>query len=188
MNPIQRSARLKKEADELLHDIRLEERCRDIGKLTPTSSYNLSLMMYPDIDLYLPPASPRQLLEIAAGLVEDYPVVRVNFLNSGAGPLKDGLYIKPVIAVGGWELPWKIDIWAVALSFIEEKTAELDRFREKMTPEERELILNYKYAVLNEEGRTPMFSGVYIYRAVIDHGLQEFKDITGYLRENAIDI
>jgi len=187
MNPVERSAKLKKEADELLRDIRLEELCRDIGKVTPTGSYYLDLMIYPDIDLYLPPAIPRQLFQIAAHLVENHPVVRVNFLNGGSGPLKDGLYIKPVIAVGSWERPWKIDIWAVAQSFIDDKTAELDSFVERMTPEQRELILNYKYAILNEEGRTPMFSGIYIFRAVIDHGLSRFSDISGYLRENPIN-
>ncbi len=188
MHPIEISAKLREEADELLREIGLEELCRDIGKLTPTGSYYLDLMIYPDIDLYLPPAKPRQLFQIAAHLVENHPVVRVNFLNGGSGPLKNALYIKPVIAVGDWERPWKIDIWAVEQSFIDDKKTELDRFKAKMTPEKRELILNYKFAILNEEGRTPMFSGIYIYRAVIDHGLQTFPDITKYLRENLIKI
>jgi len=178
MNPIERSAQLKKEADNLLQEIRLEKRCREIGKLTPTGSYYLDLMMYPDIDLYLPPAKPRQLFQLAADLVENYPVVRVNFLNGGQGPLKNGLYIKPVIAVGEWERPWKIDIWAVARSFIDDKIAEMDRFKERMTSQQCELILNYKYAILNDEDRTPMFSGIYIYQAVIDRGLQKFSEIT----------
>ena len=81
MNPIQRAAKLKEEADDLLQAIRLAERCHDIGPITPTGSYYLDLMIYPDIDLYLPPAKPRQLFELAAGLVEDHPVIRMNFLN-----------------------------------------------------------------------------------------------------------
>jgi hypothetical protein len=188
MKPIERSAKLKKEADDLLREIKLEELCRDIGALTPTGSYYLDLMIYPDIDVYLPPARPRQLFEIAAHLVENHPVVRVNFLNGGSGPLKNALYIKPVIAVGEWGRPWKIDIWSVAQTYIEEKKAELGSFKERMTPEQRELILEYKYSIINEEGRTPMFSGIYIYQAVIDRGLRKFSDITEYLRENSIEI
>jgi hypothetical protein len=57
-----------------------------------------------------------------------------------------------------------------------------------MSPEQRELILNYKYAILNEEARTPNFSGIFIYQAVIDHGLNEFSDITEYLRAHSIKI
>lgn len=188
MNPIERSAKLKKEADELLEAIKLKERCSSIGELTPTGSYYLDLMIYPDIDLYLPPAKPRQLFQLAADLVENYPVVRVNFLNGGQGPLRNGLYIKPVIGIGDWERPWKIDIWAITQSFIDEKIAELDRFKAKITLEQRERILNYKFAVLNKQGRTPHFSGYYIYRAVIDLGMQSYDDITTYLKQNAIDV
>jgi len=186
MNPIERAAKLKKEADELLRVIKLEEHCRVIGKLTPTGSYYLDLMMYPDIDLYLPPATPRQLFEIAAYLVENHPVVRLNFLRSGPGPLNNALYIKPVIAVGEWERPWKIDIWAVDQSYIDEKVAELSRFKDRMSPEQREIILKYKYSILNDENRTPMYSGIFIYQAVIDHGLINPDEITGYLRERSV--
>jgi hypothetical protein len=120
--------------------------------------------------------------------VENHPVVRVNFLIGGTGPLKNALYIKPVIAAGNWERAWKIDIWAVNQAYIDEKSVELQQYKEKMTPELRELILNYKFSVLNEEGRTPMFSGIYIYQAVIDHGIRKFANITAYLREHSIQV
>jgi hypothetical protein len=188
MNPIQRSAKLNQEAGELLCHIKLAEICQEIGEITPTGSYYLDLMIYPDIDLYLPRATPRQLFNIATHLVENHPVVRVNFLNGGPGELKDALYIKPVIALGNWERPWKVDIWAAGESIIAMKQAELDAFRGKLTPELRQLILNYKFSILNEENRTPMFSGIHIYRAVLDHGLSDFAEITAYLREQGITI
>ncbi len=188
MKPIERSAKLKKEANQLLREIKLAELCRDIGELTPTGSYYLDVMIYPDIDLYLPPATPGQLFQIAAHLVENHPVLRVNFLNGGPGPLKNALYIKPVIAMGDWERPWKVDIWAVSQAFIDQKTAELRKYKEIMTPELRELIVDYKYSILNEEFRTPMFSGIFIYQAVLDHGLRNFAEITEYLRENSITV
>ena len=188
MKPAERSAKLKQEADDLLQEIGLEELCREIGKPSPTGSYYLDLMIYPDIDLYLPPAKPRQLFQVAAHLVENFPVVKVNFLNGGPGPLKNSLYIKPVIGLGNWGRPWKIDIWATDQDFIDEKCAELRRYKAKLTPELRELILEYKFSILTKEGRTPMYSGIYIYQAVLDHGIHRFSDITAYLRENSIEI
>ena len=188
MNPIERAAKLKTEADQLLQEIRLAEICSDIGRLTPTGSYYLDLMTYPDIDLYLPPATPRQMFQIAIQMVENHPVIRVNFLNGGSGPLKDGLYIKPVIAVGNWERPWKIDIWAIDQAFIAEKNTELRSIKHRMTSEQREIILNYKFSVLTSEYRTPMFSGIFIYQAVVDHGMVEHADITAYLRANSIQV
>lgn len=188
LTPLERADKLKAEADQLLQDIQLEELCREIGKPMPTGSYFLDTMVYPDIDLYLPPATPTQLLKIGAYLAENHPVTRVNFLNGGSGPLKDALYIKPVIAAGDWERPWKIDIWAVEELFIAEKNAELLRFKEKMTPPLRELIIEYKYSILNEEYRTPMFSGYYVYQAVFDHSMRDYGEITAYLRENGIKV
>jgi hypothetical protein len=145
-------------------------------------------MVYPDIDMFLPPATPRQLFQIAIQLAENHPVIRINFLNGGPGPLKEGLYIKPVIAVGDWERPWKIDIWAIDQAFIAEKNAELRSIKERVTPEQREIIINYKFSILTPEYRTPMYSGIFIYQAVVNHRMIEHADITAYLRANSIQI
>ena len=188
MSTIERAEKLNHEADQLLQEIQLVELCRPIGKITPTGSYYLNLMIYPDIDLYLPPAKPRQLFDIVSQLVEKHPIIRVNFLNGGPGPLSDALYIKPVIDIGNWERPWKIDIWAVNQGLIEERNAELDRFKTKLTPEIRAFILDYKQSILNEEGRTPMFSGIYIYRAVFDLMIRDYVELTKYLKSQGIQI
>ena len=186
--PLERAEKLRKQADELMETIQLAELCRGIGPLTPTGSYYLDLMIYPDIDVYVPPAQPSQLFKIVSELSEHHPVVKVNYLNAGAGPLKDGRYIKPVIAYGDWERPWKIDIWAIDQAFIDEKQAELKSLKDRITPEIRALILNYKFSVLDQEFRTPRFSGHYIYQAVLDHGLTDFSAITEYLRAHKIEI
>ena len=186
MTPIERAYKLKQEADDLLQKIDLATLCRPIGEMTATGSYFLDLMMYPDIDLYLPPATPTQLFKIVSQLAENHPVIRVNYEKGGRGPLASALYIKPVIAVGNWERPWKIDIWAVDTAYIQAKTAELQTLANKMSPHQRNLILEYKYSVLNDKGRTPTFSGIYIYQAIIEQGMEDFDDITQFLRANAI--
>ncbi|MEJ2756911.1 MAG: hypothetical protein P8046_00385 [Anaerolineales bacterium] len=188
LTSLERAAKLKQEADELLDTIKLAELCRGIGPMTPTGSYYLDVMVYPDIDVYLPPARPRQLFEVVSHLTEHHPVVRVNFLNQGMGPLKDGRYIKPVIDVGNWGRPWKIDIWAVDQAFIDQKQAELDDLKARMTMELRTFILGYKYSILNEEGRTPMYSGIHIYRGVLDHGLRTHGELSDYLRQQGIAV
>lgn len=186
--PLERAEKLRKEADELLQTIKLAELCREIGPLTPTGSYYLDLMIYPDIDVYVPPARPAQLFEVISKLTEHHPIVQVNYLSAGTGPLKNGRYIKPVIAYGDWERPWKIDIWAIDQSFIDKKQAELKSIKNRITPEKRALILNYKYSILDQDHRTPRFSGHYVYQAVLDHGLTDFSAITAYLRTHEIEV
>ncbi|MFW9895576.1 MAG: hypothetical protein ACFFD7_07220 [Candidatus Thorarchaeota archaeon] len=57
-----------------------------------------------------------------------------------------------------------------------------------MTNETRKLILEYKYSVLTDEGRTPMFSGIFIYRAILNEGMTDYHEITNYLKKNGIKL
>ncbi len=186
MTPEERSRALRTEADEVLELIRLRELCAPVGELTPTGSYYLDLMMYPDVDLYLPPTTPETLLRIAAEIAKDTRVQRINYIRGGPGDLKDGLYIKPVLAHGDWGRPWKIDIWSLPPDVVGRKQAELDDLSARMAPHHRAIILNTKYQLLTDEGRTPMFSGIFIYQAVIDNGLEELHDVVEYLKANGV--
>lgn len=179
---------LRAEADRVLELVRLRECCRDIGEITPTGSYFLDLMIYPDIDLYLPPTSTEALMSLAATLAKNDCVKRINFAKGGPGDLADGLYLKPVIEHGTWERPWKIDMWSLRPDVVREKQRELVDLRRRMTPDQRQVILDYKWRVITDAGRTPMFSGIYIYRAVMDLGITDAAEITNYLRENGIDV
>ena len=188
MTASERSAALLKEADELLDSIRLREHCASIGEILPTGSYFLDLMMYPDVDLYLPMTTPENILAVAAQLSRLDCVKRIIFQRGMQGDLKDGLYLKPVVERGNWERPWKIDIWSLPESVIEEKQAVLIDFKRRMTAEHRHRILDFKLRLLTSKGRTPMFSGVHIYKAVIDHDVQDLDQIVLFLKENGIDV
>lgn len=183
-----RSRALRQEADQVLALVRLHELCAPIGRLIPTGSYFMDLMMYPDVDIYLPPTTPERLLGVAVELVKQVCVQRINFIRGGPGDLKDGLYLKPVVVHGNWERPWKIDIWSLPLSVVEKKQAELGDLKTRMTPGHRAVILDTKYRLLTNTGRTPMFSGIYIYKAVIDHGLKKLEDIVEFLKRNEITL
>ena len=188
MTPEERARALRQEADSVLDLIRLRELCAPIGRLIPTGSYFMDLMVYPDVDLYLPPTTPERLLSVGVELSKHDRVQRINYMRGGPGDLKDGLYLKPVVEHGNWERPWKIDIWCVAEAVVRKKQAELGELKNRMTPGHRATILAAKYHLLNDAGRTPMFSGVYIYKAVIDHGLRETDEIVKFLVEHGIEL
>jgi len=188
MTPDERSRALRSEADHVLELIRLPEVCAPIGALTPTGSYFMDLMMYPDVDLYLPPTSVEMLLGLASDLAKLDCVQGINYFRGGPGDLKDGLYLKLYVAHGRWERLWKIDIWSLPPAVVEMKQAELQRLESRMTPEHRATILETKHHLLTDEGRTPMFSGIYIYKAVIDDGLHQLDDIVRALRSNGIGV
>jgi hypothetical protein len=115
-------------------------------------------------------------------------VQKINYNRGGPGDLREGIYLKPVVVHGNWERPWKIDIWSLPTTVIERKQAELTDLKERMTSANRTLILDTKQRLLTGAGRTPMFSGIYIYKAVVDHGLHQFADIVQFLRQNNLEV
>jgi hypothetical protein len=186
MDPLERSAALRQEADVVLRQVRLAEILEPYGRVVPTGSYYLDLMMYPDIDFYISMVTIPELFAIGGQLAACEGVYQVVFEKSRTAALPGGLYLKPRIEYGHWERPWKIDIWSLEDRVIDEKMAYMVRFKGQMTAEIRERILRYKYSILTGDGRTPMYSGYYICRAMIDEGLTDFGAVTRYLIEHGI--
>ena len=181
MDPLKRAARLKREADFILQAVNLVEIVQPYGRITPTGSYYLDVMIYPDIDLYLSPVSIEALFAIGSQLAACDLVFQVVFEKSQTPRLPGGLYLKPRIRYGEWGRPWKIDIWSLADEVIDRQMAEIHRFKQAMTAEIQEQISRYKYAILTASQRTPMYSGYHICKAFIDEGLTDFQAVTAYL-------
>jgi hypothetical protein len=188
MDVLQRAAKLREEATRVMQIVGLQEILQPYGGFTLTGSYLLDLMVYPDIDLYMPKVSIRQLFEIGIHLADSPLVTRIVFEKSTVSNLPDGLFLQPRINYGDWGRPWKIDIWSLDEAVLKETMGPIQRFADRLTPSLREQILHYKSSVLNSEHRTPSFSGYFIYKAFIDEGLSDFDQVTQYLINNGIDI
>ena len=186
MNPFERAKQIRQEAEVVMDIIGLPEILQPYGPFTLTGSYFLDVMVYPDIDLYIPPVTIEQLFHIGGQLAKGERVIEVVFQKSKLSALPGGLYLKPRIEYGDWGRPWKVDIWSVDEAIISRNTARLQHFKEKMTDELRILIIEYKYAILTKKHRTPMFSGFFIYQAFIDEGMRDFEAVTEYLIGNGI--
>jgi hypothetical protein len=186
IDPLERSAALREEADLVLEQVSLREILRPYGRIVPTGSYYLDVMAYPDIDLYIPKVSIEELFAIGGQFAACERVFQVIFEKSRTADLPGGLYLKPRIDYGAWGRPWKIDIWSLEDGVIEDKMRDMLRFKREMTAELRERILRYKVSILTADLRTPMYSGYYVYRAFIDEGLTDFDGVTRYLVEQGI--
>ena len=189
MQPIERAAKLRQEADLVLGLIRLDDILRPYGKVFPTGSYFLDVMVYPDIDLYIPKVSIDQLFEIGAQVASCGLVTQVVFERTDDPvSMPEGLYLKSRVKYGEWGRPWKIDIWSLEKKIIMNKMADMHNFQVKMTPGLREQIIRYKLSVMTSQKRTPMYSGYYIYKAFINEGLTDFESVTQYLISNGIQM
>jgi hypothetical protein len=188
MNPLERAATLKQEAGQIMEAVRLKEIVQPYGAISATGSYDLDVMVYPDLDVMIPKVSVEQLFHIAGQLARFEKVLQVVFERSNEPLLPDGLYLKPRIDYGQWGRPWKIDIWSLHGDTIQQRLRMMQAFRERMTAGLREQIIRYKLAILTREKRTPMHSGYFIYKAFLEEGLRDFAQVTHYLRANGIDV
>jgi len=186
MKPIERSLKLKQEADFLLDELKITPVLSQYGKVTFTGSYYLNLMIYPDIDLYVSKVPISKVFEIAGHFASSDLVSGVKFEKEDQPPLDGGLYLKLYLKYGNWNRKWKIDIWFLNDSVIDNQMKDMRRFKEKLTSELKEKILSYKFSVLTKEHRTPMYSGYFIYKAFIDEEISDFGKVTKYLIENNI--
>ena len=187
LNPLDRADSLHRQAEQLLAALRLSEILQPFGSLTATGSYYLNVMVYPDIDIYLPYLSIEQLFAVGGQLAQYNKIIQVVF-EQGDPMMPSGLYLKLRIDCGDWGRPWKLDLWSIDHALLEQKMAPMRHFLTCLTPELRQQIIRYKLSMLTPAGRTPMYSGYFIYKAFIDEGLTNFEDVTRYLIANGIQI
>lgn len=182
MLPIARADMLRRQADNVMEMIRLYDILLPYGEVFPTGSYFLDVMVYPDIDLYIPNVNLGQLFDIGAQLACCELVSQVVFEKTDNQVLMpDGLYLKVRVKFGDWGRPWKIDIWSLDKKVISQKMEDMRHFQVRLTQPLREQIVRYKLSIMTPEKRTPMYSGYYIYKAFIDEGLTDFESVNRYL-------
>src|SRR4030042_6024033 len=183
------AAKLRQEANVVLGLVRLYDILRLYGKVCPTGSFFLDVMGYPDIDLYLTKVNLEQLFHIGAKLARCNLVTQVVFEKTDDPVnLPNGLYLKLRMNYGDWGRPWKIDIWSLDEKVIMDKMTEMRHFQSRMTPEQREQIIDYKLSVMTTQKRTPVYSGYFIYRAFLDEGLTDSDGVTQYLISHGISM
>lgn len=186
--PIERAVLLRQEAICILQETGLLRSLARRSKVTFTGSYFMDTMVYPDLDMYVAEVPLEEMFQIGAEAAVSHLVQQVVFEKGDLPSLPGGLYLKVRVEYGNWKRPWKLDIWSICTALIEEKQQEMERLRQKMTPELREQIIFYKDSLITNENRTPMFSGYFIYKAFLDEGLSDPIEVTKYLVNQGIQV
>src|SRR5512135_3315052 len=82
MDPLERASKLRQEADLVLQKVGVYDILRPYGRIVPTGSYFLDVMVYPDIDLMMSKVSVEQLFQIGGRLASSAMVFQVVFEKS----------------------------------------------------------------------------------------------------------
>lgn len=187
---LEKSARIRLEADSLLKEQGIENLLRRFGDVIYTGSYALDLMVWNDIDLYLVPKPNTDWTQCAsdvcAALVAraDVDTVRIEKSFWRQIPvLPRGIYIGVKIPAPDYPLPWKLDIWMVDEATRASNKKLVDDILARLDASKKELIVRSKAALITPAGRTPSHTSVHVYQAVLEKGLTCVDDVVAYVEK-----
>jgi hypothetical protein len=187
---LERSVALKRDAAALLADTGLDALLRKHGKVAYVGSFALDLMAWPDIDVNMVLSGGQSItgfMRLFSAIAEIPGVTQISFLNT----LDEQLVGRPQGLYAGVRLHrkvrWKVDLWCVAPSAIDEHQREMEDILADLDGESRAAILNAKFDLLTAGGRTLIGSGHLIYEAVLSKGLRRTTEIRDYLRDQGIE-
>ena len=192
---VAKSKELHEEAKALIFGSGLHDILSSYGTVHYTGSYDLDLMVWPDLDIticmYPNPYSVDRFFQLGNDIVKRNDIVSMRFRNFVRFPVSDlpiGLYWKVRISRGKDVTPWKIDLWAMDRKTADENLVDMKKIEEQIEERTKRLIVDIKYSLLTPEGRTPSLSGYHIYQAVLIKGIEDRNSVVAYLRQHGINI
>lgn len=112
----------------------------------------------------------------------------IDFLNYPRPPMTTGFCLSFTAFDEGIQDFWKLDLWVLDPSILQENQNFMHRLKETMTPEHHALIMSFKHEWTTLYGRPPKMASYYVYQAIILENLQERQEIEAYLRAKGVKI
>jgi hypothetical protein len=177
MNDLEiREAALRREAEDLLARHGVLRILEGFGTPHVSGSYELELMTWRDLDIYVEAPAPDRgrFLELGFALGRALSPRRLSFtdhLNFPATEPVSGLYWgvqTDLLGRGGW----KLDVWGVTPEVCAERLRHCRSLRARLTPEARLLILAIKEQVCRLPAYRKTITSQDVYDAVLERGLR----------------
>lgn len=187
---IQTDELLRKEADDLLHGRGLLQLLEGYGTPHVVGSYSLELMAWRDLDLYLENdrTTETEFFELGGRLASLLRPTNMRFRDTRVTPvegLPPGMYWG-VYMDRGIEDAWKIDIWALDSEQSKRLIDFQDDLAKRVTAAARLTILRIKSQVWRDPEYRHSFTALEIYRAVLDHGIENVDGFREYLKARGL--
>jgi hypothetical protein len=173
---------LRHEATTILHEGGLLAALARYGEPRPSGSYDLDLMVWRDLDVYVvtPDLPLSRFFSLGGEIAELLRPHRMRFrderIAGTPGLPRLGLYW------GVYFGQWKLDVWAVAPEEFERLDRYLESVRSRLNTDSRKTILRLKEAFFSHAEYRQSFSAKDIYDAVLDRGV---TDEAGLIRSLA---
>lgn len=178
---------LQQQADRLIEDLSLLKIVGVAGQPKVVGSYELGLMVWPDLDIEAHVDGLPDLvaaLDIVNRLMLDAGVMKLNIHDTRQMTNPDvpqGIYIGPDVIHRG--LAWQVDIWLINREVSTERHRLTDRIKARLNDANRSTILQIKQVAASSDTYHRGVSSVDIYVAVLDRGVKDIAGFEAYLQE-----
>src|SRR2546428_4171119 len=182
------NAELKQEADILMQECRLSQLLASYPAWFIGGSYSYDLMCWRDLDVYVldPEHDLKRCFEVGYELTQRLSAWKSRFTNNvgDVGAELNGFYwgIKLGDVRQG---AWKLDVWFLDQVGYQQHVAYSAGMREKLTTENRSIILAIKEAYWQRPAYRDTINGDVIYRAVLGNGARTISDFERFIEESA---
>jgi hypothetical protein len=176
---------LKAEADQLIQECRLPELLAAYPRWFIGGSYSYDLMCWRDLDVYVLDSRHdlKRCFDVAYELTHLLSAKKSRFTNNVGGE-PNGLYWG--IKLGDERQgAWKLDVWFLDLESYEQHANYSEVMRERLTVENRAVILEIKEAHWRRPEYRDTITSDLIYRAVFDAGVRTADDFDRFLAKGA---
>ncbi|MBO0812060.1 MAG: hypothetical protein J2P23_08425 [Microlunatus sp.] len=169
----------------MIDDLGLHAILDPVGSVRPAGSFELGLMVWPDLDLeVITPDLPRP--ENVVGVLRDLVLVsgvrKINYADhrdAVGGELPRGIYLGPDPEFLG--VRWQVDVWFIDEDQAEERRRLTETIRDRMNDGTRRTIQQIKQIAAASDRYHRGVSSVDIYRAVLDEGVTSMDGFVTYL-------
>lgn len=187
---------IKKRAQEVLRKTNLVETLEAHGEVIFTGSFELDTMVWNDIDLQILPkngiSEDKTLLgKLAQSLISNLPIKKLSFIDfyiRKKPKMPKGRYIGFQYWDEDNSEEWKFDIWILAEEDFEKNRKFMNQMKDKLTGELREEAINLKAKLTKKYGRPPQLASYNIYRALVQEGIRDEKEILEFLVKNGVTL
>lgn len=157
---------------------------RRFGDLHYTGSYALDLMTWNDVDLQLVLREGRNPMAALGGILQSLASAKgfrearlIRFLGAYQAHMPRGIFLGLRFDAPEWGGAWKVDLWVLEPDDFERNQNLLRDLRERLDPENRDLILELKHALMTGQDRVPAMASHQLYRFVLLDGLRKWEEL-----------
>ncbi len=174
---------LKEEGRKIVEDEGLFEILNSYGETKIVGSYDLDLLVKPDIDfsISIKEFDIDKYFALCAHITKKLKPSRVKYIDQSIEKLpfgfEDGYYLGLHLLKN--DIPWKIDIWVFTPEILKERVAFHNQVKENLNEKNRKILLTIKKEICY----SPSYISVDLYNAVLFDNVSSLSEFYNWYQK-----